>query len=247
MTGKGIIRGLTIGFVIVAVGGCAILHVIRHRIEGEDAVRSWAASLGTTEDDMLLYLTRATGIHNRERLNSALSGRSAGWSAFYTRNDPAFDDLIRRYEGVERDRNISVRASLHRLAKQMAAVQMAYDQGNQSALDGRIYGGMLQELAGTSYSKLEKLASRDPASPFLSNDDAEIWALVRRFVAMLEAEAQRSVDLSRAFSGIRFDETLMVIERMRHERVVHVLLVNLPTHHALGELFTAFQNELPRP
>jgi len=247
MTGKSVFWGFTIGVVIVAVGGCAIYQAISSNTAKDDAVREWATTLGTTEGDMFMYLTHTTGIQDREQLNRKLLGKPCSWSAFYTRNDPAFDNLLRRYEGTERNRNLQVRASLHRLAGQMARVRMSYIQGNQAALNSQVYGGLLQELAGPAFARLDELSAGNPDSPFIENDDAETWALVRRFVAALEKEAGSNPDLSKAFSGIRFNETLMVVERMRYEDVVEVLLINLPTHQALGDLFKALEQELPRP
>ncbi len=251
MKGIAIITGKAVFVVVLlmAVGGCAIMRGVRGctRCDSDkDAVREWAAALGTTEEDMFAYLKNATDIHDRGKLNIVLKGKRPGWSAFYTQNDPSFDDLVRRYEGTERDRNIKVRQAMNHLAQHVGRVQGAYfqeDKDNRDVLNARVYGGMLRELANL---RLKTEALRDPASPFLGDDDVEIWQLVRRFIATFEGETHRSADLKIAFDGIRFDDPLAVVERMRHETIIYVLLVKLPTHSALGELFKALEDELPR-
>ncbi len=242
------VKGFVLFLLIVTVAGCAIFHVIRQQGDGDDPVREWATALGVNETEMLLYLESTTGMKGRVRVNAMLGDKRAAWDAFYTRKDQQFDDLISRYDGaMERDRYLNARRSLGLLARQMDLVRKTYMQDNQEALDALTYGRMLKELASPDFSRLNELSSRNPNSPFLTNDDVQTWHLIRLFVTKLEDESNQSMDLKDAFDGMCFDQTLNVIERMRHEPVVSVLLTAFPTHVALGELFKTLQDELPRP
>ena len=240
------LKGVFIFLLILLVAGCAIFHMLDQGTKPH-VIKDWACKLGSTESDMLAYLKDATGIYDPVVLQDRLSVLTPSWSAFLGKSEPELEDLVRRYDGPEINRHLEARRALHALAQHMSAVRKAYLRDDRGSVGSRVYAGLFKELAGDAYSSLEGISGRDPKSPFLSADDAEIWGFVRKFISELEGETHKSTDLKNAFSGISFDQPLMVVERMRYEPVVQVLLLNLPSHQALGELFKVLADELPRP
>jgi len=244
------IATMTVKFALIILAVTAVVSCIfispTDMNASKDLIQKWAVILGTTEHDMREYLVAATGIHERELLLHKLADKSPSWSVFYNAHDFEFDALIRQYEGTEMERNIKARSALYRIGKHMSELKQTYLENERDILAFGVYSGMLKELNDVAYLRLEKIALREPISPFLHNDDAELWELIRHFIAKFEHETRNWSDLSEAFHNIRFDRPLMVVHRLRNQPIVYDLLTDHPTHQALGKLFKAMESELPR-